>query len=222
MNVNFCSEVRSVLTQLITLAITTLEPTERAAGFFFFQSYARKGAHILADVISREMSVPIEDFTAGRHEVSGVLYIASCCVIANPDVLSFFFGPDKLLLNQTIAIIAQTVDNPIEPLQASLEFVSAGIWRSGIAAERFISSVAAFQREGQQSALVGLVALCLRETKEPLRSVACLSVLESLLLKTSAPAFAQLIAIVRSHVAISELTAVVEVYSKLLADERSL
>jgi chromosome segregation ATPase len=225
-NRDFCAEVAPFLDQLIEMVIRTQEATDRTAGFFLFQSYAKKGASMLADVISGQMSASIgtilTNHTENQNEAVAILDIASYCMIANREVLPSFFGTGSSFLDQAVAVVAQIADNPILPLTASLQFISATIWRSRVAAERFISSVVSFQKEGQQSAIVSLVTLCLRETKEPLRSVACLSVLESLLWKTSAPAFSQLISIVRSHVGITELMAVVESYSKSLADEQSL
>jgi hypothetical protein len=223
-SLDFCSALRPGLERLIRTIITTQDSTERNSGLLLLQSYSLKGAQILAEVICDEMAAAqiLSNFATSQSETMTLLSIAKSCVIANRDVLPSFFDPEKSLLNEAVMIVAQTASSPVAALQSGLEFIGAAIWESGVACERFVTQVAAFQVEGKQSALVSLVSLCLRETQEPLRSVACLSVLESLLFKTSALAFSQMVTIVRSHVGVSELTSVVAAYSKAIADERTL
>ena len=212
-NTDLCGAVSPILEKLV-LAIVQ-ERNERSDGLYFAECYALKGAQTLADVLCEKLgSVTVSilsSFGEKRVEAANVIVCARCCLIANHDTLSTFLGfaisPDTYFFNCVTAMIGQVNGDNVLILPI-MQFIAAGVWESGIAAEKFV-----------QSATNVIVQLCMRATDEPLRSIACLAVLEALLFKTKSPVFSQLVAAVKTHIGVSEMVAAVDAYAKSLSDK---
>ena len=215
-NTDLCGAVSPILEKLV-LAIVQ-EKNERNDGLYFAECYAVKGAQTLADVLCDKLgSVTVSilnSFAEKRVEAANVIVCARCCLIANHDTLSTFLGfaisPDTYFFNCVTAMIGQVNGDNVLILPI-MQFIAAGVWESGIAAEKFV-----------QSSTNVIVQLCMRATDEPLRSIACLAVLEALLFKTKSPVFSQLVAAVKTHIGVSEMVAAVDAYAKSLSDKGDL
>lgn len=215
-NTDLCSIVDPELSRLVIAILQSKD--DREDGTYFIECYALKGAQNLTSVLCQSLQQQtisiLENFEQKKVEVANLLVCARCCLIANHDTLSAFLGSsiaeEQSFFSRVTAMIAQASGDSVLML-AIMQFLAAGVWESGIAAEKFV-----------ESSTNVLVKLCLRATQEPLRSVACLAVLEALLFKTKSQVFSQLVASVKTHIGVSEMVAVVDAYAKSFSDKNDV
>lgn len=215
-NTDLCSAVDPELARLVIAILQSRD--DREDGTYFIECYALKGAQNLTSVLCQSLQQQtvsiLENFEQKKVEVANLLVCARCCLIANHDTLSAFIGSsvaeEQSFFSRVTAMIAQAIGDSVLML-AIMQFLAAGVWESGIAAEKFV-----------ESSTNVLVKLCLRATQEPLRSVVCLAVLEALLFKTKSQVFSQLVASVKTHIGVSEMVAVVDAYAKTFSDKNDV